>query len=129
MRVFILVLVFPVVIYGSDFTKMSREERCRQAQGQVAGHNVAQSLEDSHGKKLLLAPIDCTCGGKRFNPLQEGDICRNAKILQAFDRYCEDSQGNVVAGSTLPRARKCMCGNTEFKPTAKTKCAGGKVVD
>ena len=131
---------------ASDFAKMKREDRCKGAGGLVASHNTPHTTDAPEPKNEmpLLGPIDCTCGGKRFNPIHEGDICRGGQILMAFDHFCLDSNGMVVSGrdstkegvadadvkskrKVWPQFRKCMCGQDEFTPTNKTKCVDSKV--
>jgi hypothetical protein len=125
-------------LFADDFAKKPREVRCKDAGGEVAGHGVPKSDGSKKGESYPLGPIDCTCGGKRFNPLQEGDICKGGKILTALEHYCADSNGTFTEekGNNTPAnakgkwpnlKRKCLCGSDAFMPTKTSVCTDGKV--
>ena len=115
-----------------DFLKLPRDQRCQNAGGLVAGHGAPVVDLHSKSESFPAGPIDCTCGGKRFNPLKEGDTCRDGKILTAMERYCQDSKGILTISKTNAKpwpveTKKCLCGEKEFTPTKLTACAAGQV--
>jgi hypothetical protein len=134
-------LFFSLLASGDDFDKLSREDRCQKAGGLVTGHLTKGNAKSENSKKSELSPlgpIDCTCGGKRFNPVHEGDICRDGKIMVAMERYCEDSHGTYKTAADKVEAdvkikalkgleKKCFCGSKDFTPTAKTDCVNGEL--
>jgi hypothetical protein len=116
--------------HGDDFLKTPRDQRCKNAGGLVAGHGAPTINAETKGS--IAGPIDCTCGGKRFNPLREGDACRNGVILPAMERYCQDSKGTLsitkTPGKPWPvETKKCLCGDKDFAPSKTTLCASGQL--
>jgi hypothetical protein len=125
-------------VWATDFAKMSREERCRTSGGEVASPGAPQQNTKS-AEAFPFGPIDCTCGGKRFNPLHEGDRCQNGKIQTALEHLCQNSHGMLVSvpfqGDSKikqtkkfkPMVQKCRCGSTDFEPTKTTMCENDKL--
>jgi len=124
---FFLTLIFSGIAFGDDYSKLSREERCKIANGEVSSHGTPKTAQGSP-----FGPIDCTCGGKRFNPLREGDTCKDGKIISALENYCETSKGDLRPMASKPKfalvpLKKCTCGEEEFNPTKTSLCTAGKL--
>jgi hypothetical protein len=127
------IFIFSIVTHGDDFSKMSRADRCKNAGGEVSSKGTPKDTSTvSKGESFPFGPIDCTCGGKRFNPLREGDACKNGKIVTSLENYCDSSKGTMTAKATdskfvLGPLKRCTCGSEEFNPTKTTMCTAGKL--
>lgn len=132
--IFSFVVAVAVAVQADDFAKMSRADRCKSSGGEVSSKNLPAA--DGKVKKSEAfsfgGPIDCTCGGKRFNPLREGDVCKDGKILTSLENYCANSKGSITekaadSKSKWPILRKCTCGDEVFNPTKTSMCTAGKL--
>src|SRR5258708_5762773 len=126
-KLVLLIFVFALPAHANEFVKMSRPERCKAAGGEVSSNAVPQDNKTKKTESFSFGPIDCTCGGKRFNPLREGDVCKNGKILTSLENYCEGSKGDLTmkaasSKTKWPAIRMCTCGGEEFNPTKTSTC-------
>jgi hypothetical protein len=131
------ILVFSLSALGADdFSKLSRADRCKNAGGEVSSKAVKAEATKTDvaakGEHFPFGPIDCTCGGKRFNPLREGDVCKDGKIVTSLENYCNTSKGTMTQKTTdskfaLGPLKKCTCGDEEFNPTKTSMCTAGKI--
>ncbi len=133
----LFIFIWSLSAQSDDFSKLPRAERCKNAGGEVSSKalkadGAKTDVPPKKGESFPFGPIDCTCGGKRFNPLREGDACKNGKIVTSLENYCDSSKGTMTAKATdskfaLGLLRKCTCGDEEFNPTKTSMCAAGKL--